>query len=676
MTNDFFIPLQILIKVFEFLHPIDRFYASQVCKRFLEASEHYQFINDTKLNFNKITFSDNIYPTRNFLKSFRFFPAIQFSEVEFNDFDCFLQKFGEEIEYLSLVACDITEKKLSTLLQATKNLRHLKIQKCSDLFISGRLFSDSKFLLENVTKLSLVENRHLTDLLFNRITNVLPNVASLDLSANTISFHKGLFKKYYPGNHDEEISGSKTVLTFHFVQKFLKKRGEKIKELSFNNTLIDGNALQAMAEIEEMQLENLYLRSCEQLTNEGIISIVSMQLNLQVLDLSFTVRLTDLSLLHICDHLKQLKQLRVRRCRALTDISIKMLGDLPNLKILDISECESITSAGVTEGIAKARNELLIELYLSALNISETAIIKVAENIPNLRVLDLSYCINHVDDICLQMVMKNLTLLRELNLDLCERISDFGLTGMLMESRISDYESTKVKVQEQKGEPIVSGSFLHADPLRQQNPIRISLKSKAEQEIVEDAIRKRAMLQMAKEINLQEQASSNYSIARLKGLRVLKLGSCNKVSDVSLIYNFKLPELKEINLSKCQQISVQGIEKLVENCPALEIVNLSECHNINDKCIELVTRKLSRLSTLNISRCYQLTDYSLDSIAINCLRLQSLCLHGCKFMSEEPYLKLTNLETLRDISMTKLGSEVENASRIPRPPPRLPSSRI
>lgn len=624
------------------------------------------------MDFKKLTFDDKSALGRTFLKSFRSFPNVQFNEVEVNECGEFFKRFGADIETLSIVSCDISERKLQSILQSTKSLRQLQIQQCSDLFISGRFLTESNLLLENVTCLSLALNRHLTDLLFNRITQAMPNLSSLDLSGNTISFHKGLHKKFYPGSHDEEC-GSKTVFTSFFIQKFLRERASKIKELTFNSTLIDGNALQSLAEnCSEMQLESLFLKSCDQLTNDGIISFIDVQRNLQVLDLSLSVRLTDLALMHICECLKNLKVLKVRRCRALTDISVKLVVDLPQLEVLDISECEAITSAALIDGIASKRNELMKELYLSALNISEAAIVKVSENFPNLRVLDLSYCIHIIDDVCLQAILKNLTLLRELNLSLCERISDEGLTGMGMVEKIEDLNAIKEKENE-KAHPNI---IFAADPSSQ--PIRISLQSKAEREIVEDAMRKRAMLRLAKEINLQDQKSSNYSIARLRGLRVLKLSGCNKVSDVSLIYNFKLPELKEINLSKCQQISMQGIKELVENCPALEVVNLSECHNINDKCIELITRKLPRLTTLDITRCHQLTDFSLDYIAVHCKRIRKLNLGGCRHMSDEPNLKLVSVESLRNISNIKGGSEIENPARIPRPPTfsSLFSSRI
>lgn len=556
------------------------------------------------------------------------------------------------------------------VLNETSNLIHLKIQNSRELFMSGRLFDENDFLLEHLTSLSLPNNRYLSDSLFSRMTKVMPNLSVLDLSSNSISFHRGLYKKFYPINADDE-DGSESVFTFHFILKFIKNRADKIKELKFNSTLIDGNALESLSEIENLQLTTLHLRQCDQLTNDGFISLIKVQPLLTHLDLTFSVRITDPSLIEICESLKHLKVLKLRRCRALTDVSVKMLADL-QLEVLDISECEALTSSAIINGIASKKNEVLKELYLSALNICDKSIQKIAENIPNLLVLDLSFCFNHVDDISVQMILKNLLLLRELNLDLCERISDAGLTGMAMKERIENIDKIDDQQLEGKHEPIVSGSAELPEPQRQQS-FKISLRTKAEEEIVSDAMRKNAMMQMAKEINLlqrdQEHECSNYSIAGLKGLRVLKLGNCNKISDVSLIYNFKLPELKELNLSKCQQISMVGIKALVENCPSLEILNLSECHNISDKCIELIATNLPRLTTLNISRCFQLTDYSLDYIALNCKRIRELNVLGCRNMSDEPHLRLANADSLKNISFSKPGPYAD-PSPIP-PPPRM-----
>lgn len=640
----------------------------QTCKRFLEVSKHYKFTNDIQLNFAKVNFSDKEYPARDFLESFRNFSNISFSDVEFGDSKNFWKLHGEDVEYLSINSCDISTKNLQIILKYTKNLNHLKISNSRELFMTCGLFKDNDLVLENAESLSLQQNQYLSDAQFWRVTQAMPNLKCLDLSSNSIQFHRGLYKKFYPQQNSDEVVGSDNVFTFHFIRKFIEKRGEKLKEFNFNFTLIDGDTLQLLSEIVELKLEKLSLRQCDQLTNDGFISLIKVQPHLTHLDLTFSVRITDKSLMEICDTLKTLKVLKLRKCRALTDLSVKLIADLPHLEVLDISECELITSAAIIDGIAKQKNEKLQEIFLSALNICENAITKVTENLVNLRVLDLSFCFNHVDDVCVQMILKNLVMLRELNLNFCERISDGGLTGMTMKEKLENIES-KINDSVEKPEPVVSGSI--PVPFFAPPTFKISLRTKAEEAIVGDALRKKAMMQMAVKINMDEEMSSNFSVARLAGLRTLKLGSCNKISDVSLIYNFKLPELREINLSKCQQISIEGIKALVKNCPALEIVNLSECHSITDKCIELISTKLPRLRSLNLQRCFQLTDYSLDYIAMYCKRIKELNVLGCRNMSDEPHLRFSNNGSL-NISFSKPGPYRDLSGPIP-PAPRVQS---
>ncbi|CAO1355698.1 unnamed protein product [Diamesa serratosioi] len=676
------LPMEIIIQIFDYLHPADRFFAALTCKRFLEGCEHYYFNDDIQLNFTKTTFADHEYPAKNFLQSFRQFRSISFSDVEFGECQKFWIKLGADVENLSLTICDITERKLTLIIRQVKNLKSLKIENCRELFMSGRLFDDAMPPLESVTTLSLAQNRYLSDSLFNRIIKVIPNLESLDLSGCHISFHKGLYKKFYPASKEDEPSES--VLTFHFLNKFIEREFAKIKELNFNSTLIDGNTLIMLSEVKNLKLDALHLRSCDQLTNDGIISLINVQTNLQHLDFTYSVRLTDQSLIQICKVLKNLKVLKLRRCRALTDLGVKNLIDLPHLQVLDISECESITSAGLLQGIASKNNPHIQELYVSALNICEKTIVKITENFLNLRVLDLSFCFNHLNDLGVQMIFKNLVFLRELNLDLCDKISDAGLTGLGMKDKVNDHENDDDK-GENKEAAAPAGVSVVELPIQNQminiqqvdngiHRMKISLRTKAEEEIVKDAMRKKQMMEMCEQINFEDQDTSNYSLSRLSGLRVLKIGRCNRISDVSLIYNLRLPELKEINLSKCQQISIVGIKALVENCPSLEVIDLSECHNINDKCIELITRKLHRLTSLNIQGCHQLTDFSLDYISLYCRRIKDLNLLGCRNMSSEPNLRLSSVRTLKNISFSKPGPYVQNmaAFRPTAPPiPRL-----
>lgn len=210
------------------------------------------------------------------------------------------------------------------------------------------------------------------------------------------------------------------------------------------------------------------------------------------------------------------------------------------------------------------------------------------------------------------------------------------------------------------------------------HPYQISLRSKAEEDIVNDAKRKKIMFKMCEQtINKEEINCSNYSIARLKGLRTLNLTSCNRITDVSLKYAFDFIELKYLSLSKCQQISSIGIECFLPKCPSLADVNLSECHNLTDKAIEAITLQLKRLTYLHIERCSQLTDHSLDYIGLNCKRIKYLDVRSCRSMCSEPNLRLEHIRSLQRIVMSKPGPYLpafyETTVKQPKAPP-LPSS--
>ncbi|XP_053683098.1 uncharacterized protein LOC128733496 [Sabethes cyaneus] len=683
------LPMEILVKIFGYLTAADRLAAGTTCKRWLEATQYQQFVNDICLNFYKTHFSDSCSPVCNLLASTRTFQNIVFSQVEFHETEQFFTCFGENILELTFKACDIRERTFNSILMLVPNLRALRVEGCRELLMSGRLFDSVKQddlaqALQNLTTLSLAYNRYLSDALFKRIVSLTPNLVNLDLSGCPISFHKGLYRKFYPIQLDD---ASESVLTFHYISQFLERQADKLKTVNFSLTLIDGDSLEMLAGFKNLRLDTLDLNSCDQLTNSGITALAQQQTSLQHLDFSKSVRFTDSCLHKICLNLTNLKSLNLRRCRALTDLGIKELVNLPKLQALDISECESITGQGIINGIASKPSSILLELYVSALNLCESSVIKIAETFPSLRVLDLSYCFHSISDLCLQMIFKNLIWLRHLNLDYCDKISDSAMTGVGMLSKVRDYEENGMTLPKLASasyqnadeiEPVPSGSSRVFGAGSPEEPFKISIRSKAEQEIVNDAMRKRAMMEICQQNQLvKDEVGSGFSINRLKGLRVLRLSQCNKLSDISLMYAFKLNELKEISLAKCQQISIVGIRSLVQNCPSLEVVDLSECHNINDKAIELIAVHLRRLQTLSLDRCFQLSDFSLDYIAIHCKTLRTLDVRGCRNMCAEPSLRLVNIPTLRTVHMSKPGPYMgEPGYFVKKPPPPPMPKRI
>jgi Leucine Rich repeat len=349
---------QIIIQIFSFLGGHDRMLAGMTCRRWKEATQ-YPYATEIALTFAKVNFADTQMPAKLFLNSTRDFPVMSFEAVDFGPMQEFWEHFGESVRELNFKLCEVREKKFLTIMRNVSSLDTLRVEGCRELFMSGRLFEsgedkkDMTAAFRTLRTLSLAHNRYLSDALFSRIVALTTSLENLDLSGCCILFHKGLYKKFYPA---AQLEPSESVLTFHYISQFLEHCAAKIKQLNFSSTLIDGSSLNILSEIENLRLDSLNLKACDQLTNPGILSLVAKQTHLQYLDLSMSLRITDQSLIAIADTLVDLKSLKIRRCRALTDLGVKELVKLANLEVLDISECESISGLGITTGIASKVN--------------------------------------------------------------------------------------------------------------------------------------------------------------------------------------------------------------------------------------------------------------------------------------------------------------------------------
>lgn len=399
------------------------------CHRWFAASQHPSFTSKYQIVLKKIQLNDanDLHsPLVAFSNSLRMYTSIRLDEVDFGTtVDAFWERFGDQFTEVVFNTCDLREKSFNTILKCLTNLRTLEINNCRELFMSGRLFkslNDREAIGEacrDVRHISLCNNRYLSDALFNRIVSAMHHIESLNLSGCHISFHKGLYRKFYP---DYQKDASESVLTFYYILQFIQYQAAHLKSVNFSSTLIDGSALGQLAEMEKLKLERLYLRSCDQLTNSGLSSFVRSHNSLVELDLSVSVRFTDPVLIEICRSLTKLKILKLRRCRALTDIGVREIRQLKSLEVLDLSECSAITSDGLVNGIVAEPNGRLKELHVSALNICEAAVVRIAECLSHLTLLDLSFCKNAVTDLAIQLIFKKLTKIRTLNLEFCDKV--------------------------------------------------------------------------------------------------------------------------------------------------------------------------------------------------------------------------------------------------------------
>lgn len=640
------LPIEVLMYIFQYLHLSDLKNARLVCRMWYEASQDPKLLYKEVVNFNchgtAIGSPGTLIP--DLMNSNREFLHFLFKEEEVRwNWPGFWYQFAPRLRSLYIFNCDLRESDFINILCLGESLESVKISGCRELLMSGGLLRDQEGIqtlqkvLVNLTELVVSNNSYLSDALLNRLVGIAPNLQSLSLEGCQISFHMGLYKKFYPKHSPAEILSvddksdtdfkvmeSSSILTFRNILYHITSKAHQLHTLRFSRTLIDSPALTQLAKVADLQLRKLMLAGCEQLTNAGIVALTEHQTLLHKLDLSCCSRVTDPSMIAICRSLPDLRDLCVRRCRAISNIGVAEIQNLTNLVKLDLSNCDMVTSDGISLGLCQKYNTTLKQLYLSGINnMTEDTVVKLAQHLPNLTHLDLGYCITAVTDIALQAIFQHQVWLQYLKLSGCNRITDVGLTGMVTHSAPSVVDPSNLPVNHFDETSLVGGI---------KTRLRISLKSRAEEEIVRDAERKKAILQLFED-SIPSSSNLGFSISRLKGLRNLNLSGCSRLTDISLCHAFKFLELQCLDLTQCCQVSESGLSTLSLNNPSLETLILSMCYSVCDDAVEALTANLKRLKYLDLSACEKLTNESVSCIARNGKALRHLDMRRCDRLS-------------------------------------------
>eukprot|EP01047_Picozoa_sp_COSAG01_P056790 COSAG01_NODE_6483_length_3639_cov_27.490113_1_plen_239_part_10 len=109
-----------------------------------------------------------------------------------------------------------------------------------------------------------------------------------------------------------------------------------------------------------------------------------------------------------------------------------------------------------------------------------------------------------------------------------------------------------------------------------------------------------------------------------------------KIDNKSLANILKqYPNLRNLNLSRCNQITDKELQAIAANCTQLSSLDLSWCQQITNEGLQAIAAKFTQLSSLDLNNCYKITDAGLQALAANCTQLSSLNLTGCSQITNE-----------------------------------------
>ncbi|KAL3207959.1 hypothetical protein MRX96_039382 [Rhipicephalus microplus] len=223
----------------------------------------------------------------------------------------------------------VSDRGLESLLAAAPRVSSLELFGCNELTDAGLWAA----LRPTVTSLTLADCINVADETLAAVAQLLPALRELNLQAYHVTdaslAHLGGLGGGSHHHHQQHHPQSQLVIL----------RLRSCWELT-NQGLVQ--LVQAVPQLRELSLSG-----CTKISDDGVELLAENMRQLRVLDLSWCPRITDASLEFIACDMTQLQQLTLDRCMQITDVGLGYLSTIPNLSVLYLRWCTQIRDYGV-----------------------------------------------------------------------------------------------------------------------------------------------------------------------------------------------------------------------------------------------------------------------------------------------------------------------------------------
>ncbi|CAD7077420.1 unnamed protein product [Hermetia illucens] len=305
----------------------------------------------------------------------------------------------------------------------------------------------------------------------------------------------------------------------------------------------------------------------------------------------------------------------------------EVVMSVPNLTSLNLSGCYNVSDVNLGHAFSTdLPNIKSLDLSLCK-QITDSSLGRIAQHLKNLEVLELGGCCN-LTNTGLLLVAWGLKKLKRLNLRSCWHIGDQGighLAGLSKETAEGNLELEYLGLQDC-------------------------------QRLTDEALRHAAQgLTSLKGVNLSFCVSITDGglkhLARMPNLRELNLRSCDNISDIGMAYLTEgTSSLTSLDVSFCDKIGDQALNHISQGLFHLRSLSLNQCH-ITDEGLSRVAKSLHDLEVLNIGQCSRITDAGLQMLADELVNLKAIDLYGCTQLSAEGIDRIMKLPKLTQVNL-------------------------
>lgn len=163
------------------------------------------------------------------------------------------------------------------------------------------------------------------------------------------------------------------------------------------------------------------------------------------------------------------------------------------------------------------------------------------------------------------------------------------------------------------------------------------------------------------EIDLQEcKLVTNQSvtalITTLQNLRELRLAHCTEIDDsafLDLPKHISLGCLRILDLTACENIRDDAVERIVTAAPRLRNLVLAKCKFITDRAAWAICKLGKNLHYVHLGHCSNITDNAVIQLVKSCNRIRYIDLACCSRLTDRSVQQLATLPKLRRIGLVK-----------------------
>lgn len=417
----------------------------------------------------------------------------------------------------------------------------------------------------------------------------------------------------FPWMTSLDLSGCTNLMDTDVVRAFHERQLVSLTSLNFNFCSMVSDASVYSVTMAARNLECLYLRKCQFVSDVGIGCIVAMLPKLQVLEMKKN-RVSDdgLQKLARLDPLykpsenlcrKELKYLTLQCNMNVTSLGLRYLSSgALQLVSLDLWKCSEIDDNGLKH-VAELRSLQCLILY-GCKRLTGSCIQHLACGQISLTYLDISYCTGFDDNAFLSVNRgPGLLALRTLKMSAC-RITDKALSALARGlQNISELDVSECNLVTADGIAVVSAFMPRLKSITMRFCKKLSsgtLKYLAENPRLEvvnlegcPRITWRGSALMA-----GGEGHTNFVDLDISSTRIGNVG----LRCISL----KMPKLRRLSMRGCN-VSDKGLSLIVRYSKSLQILCVGRCADITDNTLRAIARHLPSLRYIDVKECPRIT---------------------------------------------------------------------